>query len=97
MHPLLDIEAICLRSVSNIFYFIFQNIWCIQKGCLPLHPLLEIGATSLDNELDLFKNNFKKHLVHSKKGFTFAPAFRDKQLSAMSNNDLLKTYIHVYN
>ena len=76
MHPLLEIEAIGLKSVSNLFEFIFQNIWCFQKGCLPLHPLLEIGATSLNNDLDLVENNFKNIWSIQKKVLPLHPLLK---------------------
>ena len=96
LHPLLEIEACfgkCFGAIKNIclIYLVLtkrciifalafrnrsllvlgsglkllenklQNIWCLQKDVLPLHPLSEI--------LFIYE----------------------------SKNDLLKTYIHVYN
>ena len=35
----------------------------------------------MKSDSKLFEKNFQKHLVHSKKEFIFAPAFRDTNIS----------------
>ena len=62
-----------------------------------MQSLLEIEAVGLKSDSDSFENKFQKHLVHSKKDIIFAPALRDSKYFESKQNDLLKTYIHVYN
>ena len=42
-----------------------------------MHSLLEIGARFEKRFESVLKLKLQKHLVFTKKGFTFAPAFKD--------------------